>query len=206
MPLQLVGPADRPPEPRCIVIRSVNDVPAALAIANADIPVLLVLRVDEPDRQRVTDIITGWSSGARVEPDWLGAHTVVLRTARAPQVRLIDHGMARAAERALSTGSPGALTRSDEAQLRAQASRGSTEARRRLIDSYAEFATFVALWIRPVGASAEWATHYAHEELDALVGQRSATPLLVELVEHIARRLGYPLPDTWAEPGDEQTD
>jgi hypothetical protein len=189
VPLKLVGPDHQPPEPRCIVIRGAHELPTALAVANADIPVLLVLRVDEHDRQRVTDMVTGWASGARVSLDWLGANTVVLRTPRAPQLRLISHGMADAAQRALGTDSPSLLTRAEEARLRALAARGSADARRRLIDAYAEFATLVALWMRPVGFSAEWATHYANEELDALVGRRSSTPLVVELVNRIAMRL-----------------
>ena len=38
-------------------------------------------------------------------------------------------------------------------------------------------------------AAGELATRYAHEELDLLVAQPSTTPLLVELVNHIALRL-----------------
>lgn len=192
MPLKLVGPNDRPPEPRCVVIRGVDEVAAALALANADIAVLIVLRLDEPSRQRVTDIISGWSSGARAELDWLGANTVVLRTPRAPRLRLIEHGMAGAAERALSSDEPQRLDRAGEVSLRVSAAHGSADARRRLIDAYAELATLIALWLRPAGVSAEWATRCAHEELDALVTHRSSTPLLVELVERIAKRLQTP--------------
>jgi hypothetical protein len=192
MPLRLVGPADQPPEPRCIVLRSVGEVPAALAVANADIPVMLVLRVDELDRQRVVDMITGWTSAAQVTPDWLGAHTVVLRTARAPQVRLIAHGMAAAVERALATDVPKPLTRNDEVHLRRLAASGDVDARRRLIDAYAELTTLVALWLRPPSRSAEWAVHLAQRELDVLVGIRSKAPLLVELVNLIATQMAAP--------------
>ena len=189
MPLALVGSEHQPPEPRCVVIRSVTEMPAVLAIANADIPVLLVLRVEVTDRQRVTDMVTGWASGARATLDWLGANTVVLRTPRAPAPKLISHGLADAVEHALAFNGPGPMTRDDELRLRTQAGAGSVDARRRLIDGYAEITTLVALWLRPQYLSAELATRYAHEELDVLIARPSTTPLFVELVDRIAARL-----------------
>lgn len=172
-----------------MVVRSVTEMPAALAIANADIPVLLVLRAEEGERQRVTDVVLGWASGAGAALDWLGANTVVLRSPRAAAPRLISHGLASAVQHALTAESPDVLTRDDEARLRQQAAAGSADARRRLIDAYAEIATLVALWLRPRHLSTELATRYAHEELDAITERPSATPLLVDLVNRVAARL-----------------
>lgn len=163
--------------------------PAVLAIASADIAVLLVLRVDGGERQRVTDLVTGWASGAAASLDWLGDNTVALRSPRAVAPRLIGHGLAGAVEHALTFDGTGPLTRDDEQRLRTQAAAGSPDARRRLIDAYAEIATLVALWLRPRHLAAELAARYAHEELDLLVTQPSTTPLLVVLVNHIATRL-----------------
>ena len=189
MPLALVGSEHQPPEPRCLVVRSVTEMPSVLAIANADIPVLLVLRAEGVERQRVTDVVMGWASGAGGALDWLGANTVVLRSPGAPAPRLISHGLADAAVHALTAEGPDVLTRDDEALLRQQASAGSADARRRLIDSYAEIATLVALWLRPRHLPAELATRYAHEELDLLIAGPSTAPLLVELVNRVAARL-----------------
>jgi hypothetical protein len=163
--------------------------PAVLAIANADIPVLLVLRLDSGERQRVTDLVTGWASGAGGALDWLGDNTVALRSPRAAAPMLIGHGLAGAVERALTFDGTGPLTRDDEQRLRTQAAAGSPDARPRLIDAYAEIATLVAQWLRPRHLSVELATRYAHEELDLLVAQPSTTPLLVALVNHITARL-----------------
>ncbi|MEO5841759.1 MAG: hypothetical protein ABIQ73_07815 [Acidimicrobiales bacterium] len=189
MPLALVGSENRPPEPRCVVVRTVAEMPAILAMANADIAVLLVLRLDKGDRQRVADMVIGWASGAAATLDWLGDSTVVLRSPRAQSPRLIHHGLAGAVEHALTAATPRLLTPDDERRLRTQAGAGSAAARRRLIDAYAEVATLVALWLRSPQLSAQSATRYAHEELDALVARPSATPLLVELVNLIAARL-----------------
>jgi hypothetical protein len=175
-----------------VVVRSVTEMSAVLAIANADIPVLLVLRAEEIERQRVTDIIMGWASGAGAALDWLGANTVALRSPRASVPRLISHGLAGAVEHGLAVESPDVLTRDDEARLRQQALVGSADARRRLIDAYAEIATLVALWLRPRYLSAELATRYAHEELDVLVARPSTTPLLVDLINRVAARLTTP--------------
>jgi hypothetical protein len=163
--------------------------PAVLAMANADIAVLLVVRVAGDDRQRITDLVTGWASGAAATLDWLGDNTVVLRSPRAQAPRLIHHGLADAVEQALTATTPKLLTRDDERRLRTQAAAGSAAARRRLIDAYAEVATLVALWLRSPQLSAEVATRYAHEELDTLVARPSTSPLLVDLVNLIAARL-----------------
>jgi hypothetical protein len=188
MPLKLVGAESTPPEPRCVVVRAVSELSAVLAIANADIPVLVVLRVDTEERQRIADVFAGWVSGASGTLDWLGANTVVLRSPRSPALRLISHGLAAAAERFLTAAAPDALTRDDEIRLRRQAAAGSVDARRRLIDAYAEIATLVALWLRPPDISANSATRRAHRELDLLVERLPTAPLLVELVDGIAAR------------------
>ena len=190
MPLALVGSEHPPPEPRCVAVRGVTEVPAVLAIANADIPVLLVLLAEGIDRQRVSDVITGWANGAGAALDWVGPNTVVLRSPGAPALRLISHGLAGAVEQALTAEAPDALTREEEMRLRTQAGAGSADARRRLIDAYAEIATLVALWLRPRHLPAELATRYAHEELDVIVARPSTTPLLVALVNAVATRLG----------------
>jgi hypothetical protein len=175
-----------------MVVRAVAELPAVLAIANADIAVLVVLHLDAIEHQRVTDVLAGWSSGAGVALDWLGANTVTLRSPRATSIRLISHGLADATERALSAASTSTLTRDDEPRLWSLAAAGSPDARRRLIDAYAEIATLVAMWLRPRHLPVPLVTRYAHEELDAVVGSPSTTPLLVTLVNRIAERLGSP--------------
>src|SRR5512143_3429818 len=126
MALELVGSGETPPQPRCVVVRMVSDLPAVLAIANADVPVLVVLRVESRDRQRIVDILTGWAIGASGTLDWLGTNTVALRSPRAPTLRLISHGIAAAAERLLSA-EPAVLTRDGEIRLRRQAAAGSVD-------------------------------------------------------------------------------
>jgi hypothetical protein len=86
------------------------------------------------------------------------------------------------------------LTRDEEPRLWSQAAAGSPDARRLLIDAYVEVATLVAMWLRPRHVPVPVATRYAHEELDAIVGSPSTTPLLVTLVNRIAERLASTRP------------
>src|SRR5687767_12300348 len=101
MPLVLVGSENTSPEPRCIVLRALSDLDAALAIANTAIPVLVVVRLHGEERQRVADVLTGWAIGADATLDWIGAHTVALRTPGAAPALLRSHGLAKAVERAI---------------------------------------------------------------------------------------------------------
>ena len=192
MPLRLVGSESPPPQPRCVVVRAAADLPAVLAIANADIPVLVVLRVDDIERRRITDMLTGWASGAKSSLDWLGANTIVVRSPQAAIPRLISHGLTLAVEHALGEPKRPLVTRDEERRLWTQAAAGSANARRRLIDAYSEFATLVAVWLRPPHLSSDLATRYAHEELDALVETPMTAPLLVSLVNRIADRVNLP--------------
>jgi hypothetical protein len=192
MPLRLVASENPPPQPRCMVVRAITELHAVLAIANADIPVLVVLRMDDVERQRAIDVLTGWASGAKSPLDWLGANTVVVRSPNAAVPQLVRHGLAAAIERALGIAIPRPMTRDEEAGLWARAAAGSADARRRLIDAYSEFATLVALWLRPPHLSNDLATRYAHEELDALVETPTTAPLLVSLVNRISDRLKLP--------------
>jgi hypothetical protein len=84
---------------------------------------------------------------------------------------------------------PRPLSRDEEERLIPQAVAGSVNARRRIIDAYAELATLFALKIRPRSVSEARAVRVAQQELDRLVTFPSRGPLLASLVEGIAKNL-----------------
>jgi hypothetical protein len=189
MPIAVVGSEDEAPRPRTVVLRSFDEVRAALALANAGIHVLVVLRLGDDDRIRVQDVLTGWAVGSRGNVDHIGPNALALRAASVPPMRLARRGVVSAVEKAL-TGDGRALNRTEEERLRPLAAAGDADARQRLVDAYAEIATLLAAWLRPTHISVESAVRRAHAELDAIVPSRDHGTILVELVERIASRAG----------------
>jgi hypothetical protein len=94
-----------------------------------------------------------------------------------------------AVEEAFSRDGPAPMTRDEEERLLPLAVAGSVSARRRIVDTYAEFATVFALRVRRRSVSEAVAVRTAHEELDRLVTFPSQGPLLASLVEGIVARL-----------------
>ena len=189
MPVSLAGSHPEPSEPRVLVLREFADLSPVLALANTAQPVLAVLRMAESDRQRALDTLAGWSVGSGGDVDVISHNTAVIRPAMGPPVRLSRPGVVSAVEAAFS-GPEHPLTRAEEARLLPRSSSGDADARRRLLDSYAEIATVVALWLRPDHLSAEVAVARAQAELQQLVVTGTPRPLLVELVDRVAARLG----------------
>lgn len=172
------------------IIRDFLEVRSALAIANADIPVLVVLRLGDEDRRRALDVLAGWAIGSHGSVDHISAHVLVLRSVAAPLAHLNRQGLVSAVDAAFVTVAEAPLTRSEESRLLPLARAGSVEARRRLIDAYTEVTTVIALWLRPEHVAVETATRWAHEELDNVVTEGRPRPLLVELVDRVATRFG----------------
>lgn len=189
VPIALAGSAPEPGEPRVVVLRDFGQLAPILALANASQAVLAVLRMDEADRRRTLDTLAGWAMGSGGDVDVISRHTAIIRPPLAPPVRLNRPGVVSAVEEAFA-GPEHPLTRDEEDRLLPRSVGGDAEARRRLVDSYAEIATVVALWLRPDHVSPETAVVRARRELDQLVVTGTAKPLLVELVDHVAVRLG----------------
>lgn len=189
MPLTLVGASAGPPEPRLVVVRRFADARLGLEVARADIPVVLVLRLPGHERRRVLDLLEGWALGAGGTLDRIGEHTIAVRSAAAPALHLARGGLGAAAAGALAEPGPGPLRPDEERQLLPRAAAVSPDARRRLVDSYAELAAVLALWLRPEHLDPTLAGRWAQQELDALVASGTDGPLLVSLVDAIARRL-----------------
>jgi hypothetical protein len=85
---------------------------------------------------------------------------------------------------------PMAIGREQEERLVSCAASGDASARRRLVDTYAELATLLALRLRPDGMSEAAAVAAAQEELDRVVGSPlSRRPLFASLVEGLLSRL-----------------
>jgi hypothetical protein len=182
-----VGSSDEQPQPRTVVLRSFDEVRVAIALANAGVQVLVVLRLDVADRRRVEDLLTGWALGSGGDIDRIGPNALALRGRSVPPVQLARRGLVSAVERAF-TGDARALSRSEEVRLRPLAAAGDADARQRLVDAYAEIATLLAAWLRPPHVSFEGAVRQAHAELDAAVRSRGHGTILVELVGRIASR------------------
>jgi hypothetical protein len=189
MPIALVGSDDEAPQPRTLVLRSFGGVRAAIALANAGIQVVAVLRLGDDDRTRVLDVLTGWALGSGGDDDQISPNALTMRAASVGPVHLARRGLVSAVERAFE-GDGGGLTRAEEARLRPAAAAGDVDARRRLVDAYAEIATLLAAWLRPTHLASEAAVRRAQGELDAVVGSPGPGSVLIELVERIASRLG----------------
>jgi hypothetical protein len=164
-----------------------HELDQALALAAADVAVVVVLVLDDEETSRARDRIDGWAIGAKARTDAIGAHTVVLRTPAAPPVRIARDAMGDRIVEALADAARPHLTRDDERRLRPLAAAGDRQARQRLTDGYTELATALALWLRPDWMSPDEALRRAHRELDGLVAQHDERPLLVTLVQHLAK-------------------
>lgn len=177
--------------PRTVVVRVLDDAEAGLAILGGAIPVLFVLRSDEAVRQRLLDVLRGWALGSGGALDMISPNVVSARPAGAPPIRLAVHRMAASVEAAAAE--PHRLTREAETQLIPLAAAGSPEAQDRLVDGYSDFATALALWLRPAAMSPERATVLAHEELEAVarwpLGRET---ILLTLAQRINDRLNRP--------------
>jgi hypothetical protein len=188
MPIALVGSDDEAPQPRTLVLRSFEDVRAALALANAGIQVLAVLRLGDDDRTRVHDVLTGWALGSGGDVDQISPNALALRAASVAPMHLARRGLVSAVERVF-VGDSGGLTRAEEARLRPVAAAGDVDARQRLVDAHAEIAMLLAAWLRPTHLAFEAAVRRAQADLDAIVRSPGPDPILIELVERIASRL-----------------
>ena len=189
MPLEALG-ASPDPVPRLSVIRVFADAKAMVAMLNAAYPVLVVLRTSEADQGRVIDFLAGWALGSGGDVDRIGPNTLLVRPSNCPPVQLAKSGFVSAVEEVFAGDGPRPLGRDDEERLLSQALAGSVDARRRIIDTYAELATLFALKIRPRSAPEARAVRVAQQELDRLVTFPSKGPLLASLVEGIAKNLG----------------
>jgi hypothetical protein len=119
--------------------------------------------------------------------DLLGANSALACPPGSGPAHLARSGMVAAVEEAFGEEQP--LTRDDEERLLPLALAGSVEARRKLLDAYTEFATLFALLIRPRSLPEVVAVRAAQDELDRVVKYPSKRPLVVSLVEGIAKRI-----------------
>jgi hypothetical protein len=175
--------------PRLVVARGFSDVKAVTAMLSAGMSVFLLIRTSDEDRQRLLDFLAGWALGSKGELDRIGPNTVVARSADAAPVHLGRAGLVSAVEEILATDVSPPMTRVEEERLVPLAVAGSVEARRRIVDAYAELATLLALGVRTRSVTEAQAVRIAHEELDRLVTFPSKGPLLASLVEGIVKRL-----------------
>ncbi len=186
---EAVGPVPSERLPRLVVLRAFGELKTVTAMLGAGIPVLVLVRTTEADERRVLDLLSGWALGSGGALDRIGPHTVLAVPAHSPPVHLGRSAMVSAVEEAFAGEGPAPMTRDEEERLLPLAVAGSPDARRRLVDTYAELATLLALRVRPRSISADAAVRAAHEELDRLVTFPSQGPLLASLVEGIVRRL-----------------
>ncbi len=114
---------------------------------------------------------------------------MIARPLGVPAVRLSRSEIVSAVESVFSTGSPHAADREAESALVARAAGGSSEAQRRLVDEYADFATSLGLALRPHYLTQVEALQVAQDELERLASKPDpAAPLLVALVNAIHDR------------------
>jgi len=177
------------PLPRVSVIRVFADAKVTVATLNGSYPVLVVLRTSKEDQRRTTDFLSGWALGSGGDVDRIGPNTLLVRPPNCPPVQLAKSGFVSAVEEVFAGDEPRPLSRDEEERLILQAVAGSVNARRRVIDAYAELATLFALKIRPRSVSEARAVRVAQQELDRLVTFPSKGPLLASLVEGIANIL-----------------
>jgi hypothetical protein len=156
---------------------------------NADLPVLVVIRADEPERRRVIDLLAGWTLGSGGESDRIGPNAFLLSRPGSAPIHLGRTGLASAVEDAFASEGDTPITRTEEEMLLPLAVSGSVPARRRIIDAYAELATMYALRIRPESMSESTAVRAAQAELERLVTFPSTGPILANLFEGISKLL-----------------
>jgi hypothetical protein len=189
MAQEALGPVPNPASPRMTVIRSFPDVKATIGMLNAGRPVFLVLRTSEGERTRVLDLLAGWSLGSGGDVDKISPSTLLAIPQGAGPVRLGGTGLVSAVNEVFNDG-PAALNRKQEERLVACAASGDANARRRLVDTYAELATLLALRLRPDKMSEAAAVAAAQQELDRVVGTvYTRRPLLAALLDGLLSRL-----------------
>lgn len=135
------------------------------------------------------DLLAGWALGADGELDHLSPNTLLARPPGSGAVRLARGKFVSAVDEIVRRDGPVPLTRQEEERLLGEATSGSSEARRRLVDTYTELATLVALRIRPASVHETNAVRIAQDELERLVSYPTAGPLLANLLEGIIQRL-----------------
>ena len=189
MPAVAPAPSGEPSQSRLAVVRTVREFKGVVALLRAGYPVLVVVPPAGAERQRVSDLLAGWAIGANGVLDRFSPNTVLARPPGSGAVRLGRGKFASAVEEIVRNDIPVPMTRPQAQELLAEATRPSLEARRRLIDTYSELATLVALRIRPVSVHAENAVRIAQDELERLVTHPSTGPLLANLLEGIIQRL-----------------
>jgi hypothetical protein len=174
---------------RLMIIRSVSDVKPTIGMLNADLPLLVVIRADEPDRRRIIDLLAGWTLGSGGESDRIGPNAFLLSRPGSAPIHLGRAGLASAVEDAFASEGDRPITRTEEEVLLPRAVNGSVTARRRIIDSYSELATMYALRIRPKSISESATVRMAQAELERLVTFPSTGPILANLFEGINKLL-----------------
>jgi hypothetical protein len=189
VPAEAVGAPSPGQSSRLMVIRSVSDVKPAIGMLNADLPVLVIIRADEPDRRRVIDLLAGWTLGSAGESDRIGPNAFLLSRPGSTPIHLGRTGLTSAVEDAFASEGDQPLSRAEEEMLLPHAVSGSVTARRRIIDAYAELATMYALRIRPESMSGSSAVRAAQAELERLVTFPSVGPILANLFDGISKLL-----------------
>jgi hypothetical protein len=177
--------------PRTVVVRTMRDGEVGLATLGGAVPVLFVLRTGDAVRQRLLDLLRGWSLGSGGSLDTISPSVVAARPAGAGPVRLGAHRAATVVEE-VEAGER-RLTRDDEARLIPLAAAGSSEAQGRLIDGYSELATVLALWLRPATMTTDRAVSLAQDELVAVARwPLGRDTILVTVTQRINDRLNRP--------------
>ncbi|MGH9109493.1 MAG: cell division protein SepF [Acidimicrobiales bacterium] len=166
-----------------------GDFKAVAGLLRAGYPVLVVVPSAVTERQRVLDLLAGWALGANGELDRISPNALLARPPGSGAVRLGRGKFVSAVDEIVRYGGPVPLTRQEEEQLLTEAIRDSSAARRRLVDTYSELATLVALRIRPASVHEANAVRIAQDELERLVSHPSTAPLLANLLEGIIQRL-----------------
>lgn len=191
MNAEAVGPVAEERLPRLVVIRSFAEAKAAIALLRAGIAVVVLIRAPEDESQRVLDLVAGWALGSDGELDRVGPNTVLARPPGCPPIRIARTGIVSVVEEVFASEHGDPMSRDEEEHLLPLAVAGSLDARRRIVDTYAELATLFALRIRPRSVPENVAVRVAQEELDRLVTFPSQGPLLASLIESIIKRLSH---------------
>ena len=189
MDAEAIGFAAEDSLPRLTVIRRFSEAKTGVALLRAGIPVVILIRTPEAERQRALDLFTGWALGSDGELDRISPNTVLARPPGCPPIHTARTRIVSVIEEVFASDEGSPMTRDEEERLVPLAVAGSLDARRRIIDTYAELATLFALRIRPRSIPEGTAVRAAQEELDRLVTFPSHGPLLASLVEGIVKRL-----------------
>jgi hypothetical protein len=186
---EVVGPAAEESLPRLTVIRSLAEAKVAVALLRAGKPVAILIRAPDAERQRVLDLLAGWALGSNGELDRIGPNTLLAQPPGSPPIRTARTGIVSVVEEVFASDQSVPMSRDEEERLLPMAVAGSVDARRRIIDTYAELATMFALRVRSRAVPEATAVRAAQEELDRLVTFPSQGSFLAPLFEGIIKRL-----------------